>query len=247
MQLEEAIEALDEHKLDAIRLKEFNVNLCHLSLDQNSELRPRFFAPRPNLPQPSGEILNEACSVRDPERCFAYPYARSHAIHDDWNSYAFHQVDFAYDGPWRSKQPGDYTPYKDLYQDGGPAWGIPSFGAFRMMDSAGKEFPHLKAVMYNDLEADNNTCFRGELLISLRIMLGQLRKVRLVHHQIAPVLLISLAGLHTRLLECYFDQKSKSLIVRSSDLYEFSNKKSISEAFTTLAEYFLGKPVGTTV
>lgn len=88
-------------------------------------------------------------------------------------------------------RPGDYTPYKDVYQYGGPAWGIPSFGAFRMMDSAGKEFPHFKAVIYNDLEADNNTCFRGELLITLRIMLGQLRKVRFVHHQIAPNSLFS--------------------------------------------------------
>ena len=41
IELEESIAALDEHKLDATRLKEFNVNLCHLSLDQNSELKPR--------------------------------------------------------------------------------------------------------------------------------------------------------------------------------------------------------------
>lgn len=59
------------------------------------------------------------------------------------------------------------------------------------MDSAGREFPHFKAVIYNDLEADGNTCFRGGILISLRLMLGQLSKVRLVHHQIAPVILFS--------------------------------------------------------
>ncbi|KAJ5597969.1 hypothetical protein N7537_008053 [Penicillium hordei] len=95
------------------------------------------------------------------------------------------------------------------------------------MDSAGREFPHFKAVIYNDLEADCYTCFRGEVLISLRLMLGQLSKVRLVHHQIAP--------------------KTKSLMMRSSDLYELNNKTSISEAFKTLTEYFLGAPVGTTV
>ena len=41
IELEESIAALDEHKHDASWLKEFNVNLCHLSLDQNSELKPR--------------------------------------------------------------------------------------------------------------------------------------------------------------------------------------------------------------
>ncbi|CRL28761.1 unnamed protein product [Penicillium camemberti] len=143
--------------------------------------------------------------------------------------------------------PGDYTPYKDLYQYGARWLGFPSFGAFETMDSAGREFPHFKAVIYNDLEADSNTCFRGEVLISLRLMLGQLSKVRLVHHQIAPVLLISLSGRHARLLESYFDQKSKSLMMRSSDLYELNNKTSISEAFKTLTGYFFGAPAGNTV
>ncbi|KGO78475.1 hypothetical protein PITC_069380 [Penicillium italicum] len=104
IELEKAIQALDVHKLDATYLEKFNVNLCHLSLDQNSELKPLFFAPRPNLPQPSDEILDEVCLVGDPEQCFTDPYARAHAIHDDWDSYAFHQVRVAYDGLWRSKQ-----------------------------------------------------------------------------------------------------------------------------------------------
>ncbi|CAG7946130.1 unnamed protein product [Penicillium nalgiovense] len=139
-------------------------------------------------------------------------------------------------------RPIDYTPYKDLYQ-----YDKPAFGAFRMVDIAGREFPHFKAVIYNDLEADNETCFRGELLISLRIMLGQLTKIRLVHHNIVPVLLISLMGKHARLLESYFDSSSKSFVMRSSDLYEFSDQASISKAFKTLAEYFLGDPTGKTV
>ena len=88
-------------------------------------------------------------------------------------------------------RPIDYTPYKSVYQFGAVWDGIPSSGALRMMDSAGKEFPHFKAVDFNHLEAENNTCFRGELLISLRMILGQLRKVCLVHHQIAPVILYS--------------------------------------------------------
>jgi hypothetical protein len=35
--------------------------------------------------------------------------------------------------------------------------------------------------------------------------------------------------------------------MRSSDLYEFSDQTSISKAFKTLAEYFLGDPTGKTI
>lgn len=80
--------------------------------------------------------------------------------------------------------PGDYTPFGSLYQ-----YDAPAFGAFETVDVAGGQYPHFKAVIYNDLEADNETCFRGELLIILRLMLGQLRKIRLLHHNIAPVIL----------------------------------------------------------
>ncbi|CAI7631594.1 unnamed protein product [Penicillium glandicola] len=238
--LEAQIEALDAPKLDATQLKKINVNLYHMILDQNSELKPRFFAPRLNLPQPSDDILDEACSPEHP--AFTDPHSRAYGTHICWNSYARHDIDFLDSAPWRSKDPGDYTPYKDLYQ-----YEDPPFGAFTTTDIAGSQFPHFKAVIYNDMEADNETCFRGELLIGLRLMLGQLRKIRLVHHNIAPVLLISLAGNHTRLLEAYFDEQSKSLIVRSSGLYKLFDRISTSNVYKTLADYYLGDPIGDTV
>ncbi|CAG7946151.1 unnamed protein product [Penicillium nalgiovense] len=83
MKLEATIKALDKHKLDAAQLKGLNINLCRMTLDQNSELKPHFFAPRHDIPQPSDEILNEACSVGDPEQCFTEPYSRAYAIHTD--------------------------------------------------------------------------------------------------------------------------------------------------------------------
>ncbi|KAJ5375096.1 hypothetical protein N7517_007102 [Penicillium concentricum] len=154
--------------------------------------------------------------------------------------------------------PGDYNPYKDLYQ-----YDAPVFGTFTTTDIAGSKFPHFKAVIYNDLEADNETFFRGELLISLRLMLGQLRKKKapvILYYLFSPfydifgvadwgilyVLLISLAGNRARLLESYFDDQSESLIVRSSGLYELSDWVSTSKAFKTLAEYYLGDPAGNT-
>ena len=78
---------------------------------------------------------------------------------------------------------GEYTPYKDLYQHEQP-----EFGTFRMTDIPGKGFPHTKAYMYNNLDTNDEEILRGELLTILRLMLGQLRKARLLQHMKAPVI-----------------------------------------------------------
>ncbi|KAJ5375097.1 hypothetical protein N7517_007103 [Penicillium concentricum] len=72
-----------------------------MTLDQTSELKPRFFA-RSNLPQPSDDILDEACSSEHPD--FTDLFSLAHATHIYWNSYAFHNVDFLDSAPWRSKE-----------------------------------------------------------------------------------------------------------------------------------------------
>ncbi|KAJ6189229.1 hypothetical protein N7519_004137 [Penicillium mononematosum] len=235
--LESSIQNIDVHKLDVTRLKKLNVNLCRVTLDQNSELKPHFFAPRHDIPQPSDEILDEACSPENP--AFTDPYNRAYVTHIYWQSYAFHDVDFLDSAPWVLVT---IPPCGSLYQ-----YDSPAFGTFSTTDIAGGQFPHFKAVIYNDLEADNETCFRGELLIILRLMLGQLKKIRLLHHHKAPVLLISLAGKRARVLEAYFDEGSQSLIVRSSGLYGLSDRMSTSKTFKTLAEYYLGDLAGNTV
>lgn len=58
---------------------------------------------------------------------------------------------------------------------------------FRIIDIPDKKSPHIKAVIYHGLEGEDSTLCRGELLIILRLMLSQLRKVRLLHHKVAPV------------------------------------------------------------
>ncbi|KXG50944.1 uncharacterized protein PGRI_065160 [Penicillium griseofulvum] len=230
LDLEAAIEALDIHKLDATQLKKFNIPLCGMTLDQNSKLKPHFFAARPNIPQPNDEILDDVCSSHP---SFTDMFSLAHHAYICWDSYAFHDVDFLDSAPWHWKE-------KELYQ-----YDSPEFGAFTTTDIAGSKFTHFKAAIYNDLEADDETYFRGELLIILRLMLGQLRKIRLLCHYKAPVLLISLAGNHARLLEFYFDDESVSLIVRSG-LYELSDRISTSKVFKTLAEYYLSDPAGNT-
>lgn len=76
----------------------------------------------------------------------------------------------------------DYNPFKHLYK-----YDKPDFGVFRTMDVPGEEFPHVKAVIYHGLEAEGKKLCRGELLIILRLMLGQLRKVRLLRRKVALV------------------------------------------------------------
>lgn len=84
---------------------------------------------------------------------------------------------------------GDYKVYKSVYQlpTGDPS--VPKeFGVFRMTDVASKKLPHTKAVAYHDhIPSSEKRLLRGELLISLRMMLGQLKKKRYIQHMVAPV------------------------------------------------------------
>lgn len=48
-----------------------------------------------------------------------------------------------------------------------------------------KESPHMKAVIYHGLEGEDSTLCRGEQLIILRLILSELRKVRLLRHKVA--------------------------------------------------------------
>ena len=82
---------------------------------------------------------------------------------------------------------GDYTPYKTITQHDQP-----NFGAYHLTDIPGEKFPHTKAIIYNNLEGNDQVIARGELLIILRMMLGQLKKRRFIQHMIAPVILLLL-------------------------------------------------------
>lgn len=76
----------------------------------------------------------------------------------------------------------NYTPFKPLYK-----YDKPDFGVFKIMDIPEDQFPHMKAVIYHGLEGEDRTLCRGELLIILRLMLGQLKKTRLLRHKVVPV------------------------------------------------------------
>lgn len=132
----------------------------------------------------------------------------------------------------------NYSVYKDLYQ-----FPQPEFGISRMASIGGSQYPHSKTMSYNNLNGNNNELLRGELLIILRLMLGQLRKRRLLGHMMAPVLLFSLMGpQHARAIEAYHD--GQHLILRTTKLYDFRTMN--LQGVKDFAEWWRGNPIGDT-
>ncbi|KAE8351065.1 hypothetical protein BDV28DRAFT_159064 [Aspergillus coremiiformis] len=103
--------------------------------------------------------------------------------------------------------------------------------------------PYKSAVIYNNLDWNDQHILRGELLIILRLMSGQLQKRRFLHHMKAPLLIISFMGKFGRVIEAYFD--GQSLILGCTKLYSFRSQT--STAFRDSAEWYLSNPVGNTV
>lgn len=77
---------------------------------------------------------------------------------------------------------GDY-PFKGLDRDKQPV-----FGCYHIRDMDGSTYPHVKAVMYNNLVPKDNTLLLGEILPILRIMIAQFWKAWFVHHMVSPVI-----------------------------------------------------------
>lgn len=61
--LDTAIEALGVPTHEASQLDELNIKRQPMTLNKSSDLKPRFFAPRPNLAQPTDELTYERSSI----------------------------------------------------------------------------------------------------------------------------------------------------------------------------------------
>lgn len=77
-------------------------------------------------------------------------------------------------------------PFVDLYQfsypEFGPTWIV------QVKDN--KQQPshsHLKAMIYNNLDGTDGQLHRGEVILALRLMAAQLRRLRFIKHSVAPV------------------------------------------------------------
>ncbi|KAE8332748.1 hypothetical protein BDV39DRAFT_199744 [Aspergillus sergii] len=134
---------------------------------------------------------------------------------------------------------GNYTTYKRLFQ-----YNETGFGVLYMTDRSGPDFPHVKAIAYNNVKATDQTILRGELLLILRLMFTQLRKRRFLKHMVAPVLLFSIVGpQHARIIEAIFD--GSNLVLRTTKIFDLCYKN--VQGLKDFAEYYLGPPIGDTV
>ncbi|PWY77422.1 hypothetical protein BO70DRAFT_397708 [Aspergillus heteromorphus CBS 117.55] len=81
-------------------------------------------------------------------------------------------------------------------------------------------------------------------MIALRLSIAQLRRAKFLEHMIAPILLFSYMGpQHARLIEAFFT--GDALTVRATRLYDLRKKD--EAVFKLLAQWYLGKPTGTTM
>ncbi|RAK71281.1 uncharacterized protein BO72DRAFT_481852 [Aspergillus fijiensis CBS 313.89] len=69
----------------------------------------------------------------------------------------------------------------------------------------------IKAFTYHNMNGTDNKILRGEVMVVLRLMIAQLRRVRYIEQLTAPVLLFSFMGpQHARLVEAYFNDPARS-------------------------------------
>ncbi|QKX56874.1 uncharacterized protein TRUGW13939_03981 [Talaromyces rugulosus] len=107
----------------------------------------------------------------------------------------------------------------------------------------GPSYPHVKAVIYNNLNGADGRILRGEAMIALELSGAQLRLSSFMGHMIAPVLLFSFMGpQHARLIEAYFD--GTSLVMRPTNLFDFRTKD--EAVLKTFAQWHFGGPKGDT-
>jgi hypothetical protein len=104
--LEEIIDQLELHALDASQIDKLNIKHQPMTLNEDSDLRPRFFAPRHNLPQPSDELIREAVDGATDREAFQDGMSRAYHSERQWSSYALQScwasLERGSDNPWRS-------------------------------------------------------------------------------------------------------------------------------------------------
>ncbi|KOS44553.1 hypothetical protein ACN38_g4541 [Penicillium nordicum] len=114
--LEDAIDSLKVHTLDASQLDELNIKPQPMALNKDSDIKPHFFAPKLNLPQPSNKLIRRTVEHLNDKTAFTDAMSRAYHFEREWSYYAMSKTKFVCeDRIWRSMSVGDYNPYKHLY------------------------------------------------------------------------------------------------------------------------------------
>lgn len=103
IKLEATIDSLTLHTLDESQLDELNIKRQPMALDKDSDLKPHFFAPKPNLPKPSKKLIRKTVQYLDNKDAFTDAMSRAYHFENDWSRYAFSDTNFTCENElWRS-------------------------------------------------------------------------------------------------------------------------------------------------
>ncbi|KAE8366514.1 hypothetical protein BDV27DRAFT_143596 [Aspergillus caelatus] len=103
-------------------------------------------------------------------------------------------------------------------------------------------YPHVKALIYNNLNGADGTILGGEVMMALRLIIAQMRRARFIDQMTAPVPFPFMGPQHVRLVEAYFNGSSP--VVRPSRLFDLHKKN--EAAIREFGRWYFGEPVGNT-
>ncbi|KKZ60119.1 hypothetical protein EMCG_05144 [[Emmonsia] crescens] len=221
-----SIKDLAVNEFDLEQLKSLNIRVDPMILDETSPHKPSYFAPYPEhlVLDPDEEALGGAYNgIYDEMEPFTRPANRAYEMNKHLSHYIYYCSLFCEEErtPWTTKCVGDY-PFQGLYK-----YAEPAYGCYRITDLNDPTYPHVKAVMYNNMVATDSTILHGELFPIVRIMITQFWKRKFAHQMVSPVLIISLMGFKARVIEAYFEDQTRS---HAPDKY-----------------WYMGPPIGDTI
>ncbi|GAB1201274.1 hypothetical protein APSETT444_010664 [Aspergillus pseudonomiae] len=187
------VAGLKEHEFGVNQAKAQNIHILPMDLDQQSPSRPTFFASR------SPDLLfspDDSYDQRTPPGFhnfdsippeFRDPRHGARNILNYFNHYvyacALFSKDWVLEEPWCPVSIGD-VPFVDLSDHGSPEY--VTSNASQVKDGP---YPHLKAMVYNNLNGVDGIILRGEVMMALRLIIAQMRRSRFLDHMTAPVIL----------------------------------------------------------
>ncbi|RAK83668.1 hypothetical protein BO79DRAFT_259989 [Aspergillus costaricaensis CBS 115574] len=249
-QIRNDIESLDAHQLDSSLLKKYKICMSPMELDESSNDRPIFFRPcdaslllNPDDQYDEGRSEYTDYDSWDPELRLHIDCARS--VLDYISYYVFASSlgskDFILRKTWSGVSTSD-EPFRGLWRDT-----YPEYGTMRADQVKDHSSPHMKAMLYSNLDGNNNSIndelLQGEILVALRLAHTQMRRRRLHGHMTVPVLLFCFMGpQHARVIEAYFN--GTSFVMRTTRLFDLRKKdEALIKCF---GQWYLGEPTGDT-
>ncbi|RFU30281.1 hypothetical protein B7463_g6048, partial [Scytalidium lignicola] len=248
--LEEALESSKNWEFTENDLGDFKIDAKQVTLDKSGKACPAFpfFTPSQakHLPAINEKRMAMEFPTYDPTPVQygpSRPMERARASSFYFLGYvSLCSTDLKEEekGQWSSKDEIDYDFHLDLLEMKPHEWEV--IWISDIIDS--QEYPHLLSFLIYDIDGNPRRLLRGELLVIIRLMRGQLETVQFQAFAKAPILLFSFMGpQRARILHAYFEDDG-TLVVRYTRFYDFKTRN--DEEMEILARWALAEPTGDT-